>query len=59
MATLAKNWMYKSFSNGKCHLTLAEYKMVNTNYFMGCVKNGPYSSTLFEAYLNITLLQNA
>ena len=47
--TFAQNYMYQTFSNGTCHLTLAQYKTASANYFMGCSKNSPYSFPLFIA----------
>lgn len=47
---LAKIYMYKTFSNGTCHLTTAQYKTASVNYVMASTKNSPYSFPLFKAY---------
>ncbi len=48
--TYAKNYIYKSLSgDGTCQMTMAQYRMANTNYFMACPKNSPYSFPLYTA----------
>jgi len=47
---MAKLYMYKTFSNGTCHLTTTQSKMASFNYFMACTNNSPYSFPLFQAY---------
>ncbi len=50
IVTYAQNYMYNSFKNETCRLTMAQYRTASANYFMGCPKNSPYSAPLFEAY---------
>ena len=55
---MAKLYMYKTLSNGTCHLTTTQSKMASFNYYMACAKNSPYSFPLFIGYAIFKILSH-
>lgn len=46
---VSKSYMYSTFKNGTCRLTMGQYKMGAVNYFMACTKKSPYAFPIFKA----------